>query len=88
VTTPTSIDNKKTKVKKLKENGFCVFLFFCFFLFRFCFVVGPFFLHFRQTYKVFYHQESSHYIQIKHNKKLILQREKLRHNLGISWFLS
>jgi len=49
-------------------------------------VVSPFFLHFRQTYKIFYHQESSHYIQIKHNKKLILQRKKLRHNLGISWF--
>jgi hypothetical protein len=32
---PTSIGNKTTKVKRLKEDGFCVF---CFFV-----VVSPFF---------------------------------------------
>jgi hypothetical protein len=28
ITTPTSIDNKTTKVKRPREDGFCVFLFF------------------------------------------------------------
>jgi hypothetical protein len=41
------------------------FVCFAFLLFRFCFVVGPFLLHFLQAYKVFYYQESSHYLQIK-----------------------
>jgi hypothetical protein len=37
---PTSTCNKTTKVKRLKEDGF---VFFAFFLFGFCFVVGLFF---------------------------------------------
>jgi len=39
-TTPTSTDNKTIKVKRLKEDMFCLFAFL---LFKFCFVVGPFF---------------------------------------------
>jgi hypothetical protein len=57
-------------------------------LFGFSFVVGPFFLHFRQAYKVFYHQESSHCLQIKHNIKFLSQRKKLHHNLDFVLFLS
>jgi hypothetical protein len=38
-TTLTSIGNKTTKVKRLREGGFCVFCF----VFGFCFVVGLFF---------------------------------------------
>jgi hypothetical protein len=46
-TTLASIDNKRTKVERLREDKFCVF--FCFFLFGFCFVVGPFFIYFYQA---------------------------------------
>ncbi len=42
------------------------FLFFVFF--RFCCVLGPFFLHFCQAQKVFYHKKSGYYLQIKHNR--------------------
>jgi len=48
IATPTSIDNKTTKVKKLREDSFCV-LFFAFILSRFCFVEGSFFVYFRQA---------------------------------------
>jgi hypothetical protein len=37
-TTPASTDNETTKVKRLREDRFCVFLLF--FLSRFCFVMG------------------------------------------------
>ncbi len=83
MTTSTSIDNKTTKVKRLKENEFCAF---CFSFVWVLFCGGSSFLCFLQAYKFFYHQEFSHYIQIKHNRKKLLQRKKLRHNLGISWF--
>jgi hypothetical protein len=33
-----------------------------------------FFLHFRLAYNFFYHNESSNYLQIKHNRKNLLQR--------------
>jgi hypothetical protein len=42
--TPTSIGNKTTKVKKLREDGFWYFVFV---LFGFCFVVGLFFYVFQ-----------------------------------------
>jgi hypothetical protein len=47
-TTLTSIHNKTTKVKRLKENRFSVFL-----LSRFCFVVGLFFYAFDKLRKFF-----------------------------------
>jgi len=50
-TTPASTNNKTIKVKRLKENKFCVFFFF---LFGFCFVVGLFLKCFIQG-KFFYH---------------------------------
>jgi hypothetical protein len=34
------------------------------------------FLCFCQVYKIFYYQEPSHYLQIKHNKKFLLQKKK------------
>jgi hypothetical protein len=77
----TSKGNKTTKVKKLRGYGFCVF-YFSFVWVLFC--GGSSFLCFLQAYKFFYHQEFSHYIQIKHNRKKLLQRKKLRHNLGFS----
>jgi len=49
--TPTSIDNKTTKVKKKRENRFYVF--FAFLLFGFCFMVGPFFYNFIKPRKFF-----------------------------------
>jgi hypothetical protein len=76
------IDNKTTKVKRLREDRFCVFFVWVFFC------VGSFFIYFHQAYKVSYLQESSHYIQTKHNRKFLLHRERLHHNLGFSWFLS
>jgi hypothetical protein len=50
------------------------FMFFAFLLFGFYFVVSPFYLRFHQAYEVLYHQESSHYLQIKHNREFLLQR--------------
>jgi len=50
------------------------FVFFCFSFVWVLLCGGSFFLCFRQAYKVFYHQESNNYLQIKHNKKLLLQR--------------
>jgi hypothetical protein len=41
IATPTSTDNKITKVKRLREYEFCVF--FTFLLFGFCFIAGLFF---------------------------------------------
>ncbi len=74
----TSIDNKVTKVKRLKEYGFCVYCFsFVWVLFY-----GGFFFMFFSSLESFYHQESSHYIQIMYNNKKLLQREKTCHNFG------
>ncbi len=50
-TTPASINNKTTKVKKIKEDRFYVF--FAFLLFGFCFMVGPFFYTFIKPRKFF-----------------------------------
>jgi hypothetical protein len=64
-TTPTSTNNQTTKVKRPREGGALCNIFF----FGFCFVVGFFSpLCFYQAQKVFYHQESNYYLQIKHNK--------------------
>jgi hypothetical protein len=49
-------------------------------------VMGPFFHVFVKFIKYFYHQESTHYLQIKYNKKFMLQRKKLHHNLSIFCF--
>jgi len=49
-TTPTSTNNKTTKVKRLREDRFCLFAFL---LSRFCFVVGFFFNAFVQLRKFF-----------------------------------
>jgi hypothetical protein len=82
ITTPKSIGNKTTKVKRLKEDGFCVFLF----LFCLGFVLWRvFFFMFSSSLKSFYHQKSSHYLQIKHNREFfITKREKLCHKFGFS----
>jgi hypothetical protein len=45
IITLASINNKTTKIKRLREDKFCVF----FFLFRFCFVAGPFFSYLCQA---------------------------------------
>jgi hypothetical protein len=60
-TVPISINNKTTKVKRLREGGFCVFCFF----FKVLFCCGSFFLHFCQAQKVFNHQEFGYYPQRK-----------------------
>jgi hypothetical protein len=39
-------------------------------------------LHFCQTQKVFYFQESGYYLQIKHNKMFMPQSERFRYNFG------
>ncbi len=44
ILTPISTGNKTTKVKRLREDGFCIF--FVFLLFGFYFVVGPLFYAF------------------------------------------
>jgi len=62
------------------------FVFFFFFFVWILFCDGSFFSCFCQVYKIFYHQESTHYLQIKHNKKFMLQRKKLHHNLSIFCF--
>lgn len=76
----TSIDNKTMKVKRLKDGGFCVFvfLFFLGFVLWWVFLKKKFF----QAQISFYHQEVSYYLQIKHNKRFLSQKEKLCHNLG------
>jgi len=74
-----STSNKITKVKKAK-GGWVLY-----FLFGFCFVLGPFFsLCFFQAQNVFYHQESGYYLQIKHNRRFLPQRERFCHGLGFS----
>jgi hypothetical protein len=45
--TPTLIDNKTTKVIRLREDRFYVF--FSFLSSSFCFVMGSFFMYFRQA---------------------------------------
>jgi len=50
ITTLTSIDNKTTKVKRLRENRFCLFAFL---LSRFCFMVGLFFYMLSSTLESF-----------------------------------
>jgi len=67
-TTLALINIKTTKVKRLRKNRFCVFFFL---LFGFFLGVVLFYIFFRQAYKVFYLQESSHYIQTKHNRKFL-----------------
>jgi hypothetical protein len=87
-------DDNNTNINRQQDNkgeeskGTWVLSFFVFLLFGFSFVVGPFFYTFVKLLKKNYHQESSHYLQIKHNTKFLLQRMKLCHNLGFSWFLS
>jgi heme/copper-type cytochrome/quinol oxidase subunit 2 len=53
------------------------FVFFYFLLFGFCFVVGLYFYVFVKLRKKNYHRKSSHYLQTKHNKKFLLQKERL-----------
>jgi hypothetical protein len=68
ITTLTSTGNKTMKVKRSMEGGFCVIFW------GFYFLVGPFFsIRFCQPDKVFYHQESGYYIQIKHNRRFLPQ---------------
>jgi hypothetical protein len=66
------------KGEKAREDGFCVF---CFSFVWVLFCGGSFFLHFHKVLKVFYHKDYSRYLQIKHTRKFLLQRERLRHNL-------
>jgi hypothetical protein len=78
-TTPTSTNNKTTKVKRPKEDMFCVFMLF------FCpsFVLWwVLFFRFPQIEKFFNHQESSSYIQIKHKREFLLHKKRLHHNLS------
>ncbi len=77
--TPTSTNNKTTKVKRPKEDMFCVFmLFFCL-----SFVLWwVLFLMIHQIEKFFYHQESNSYIQIKQKREFLLHKERLHRNLG------
>ncbi len=70
-TTPTSIGTPTTKVKRPREGGFCVtFSFWVLFcgwsFFSFMFLSSP---------KVFYHQKSSYYLPIKHNRWFLPQSE-------------
>jgi hypothetical protein len=74
--TLVSIGNKTTKVKRPRKGWFCVFLFWV------LFCGESFFLYFCQAHKVFYHQESSYYLQIKHNRKFLPQKKILLW----SWF--
>ncbi len=83
ITTPISTCNTTTKVKRPREDGFCGF---CFSFVWVLFCGGSFYLHFRLVYNYFYHKKSNHYLQIKHNRKFLLQRERLHHNLGFFCF--
>ncbi len=74
--TLVSIGNKTTKVKRPRKGQFCVFCL------GFCFVVSPFFYIFVKPIKFFYHQASSYYLQIKHNRKFLPQKKILLW----SWF--
>jgi hypothetical protein len=84
-TTLASTSNQTTEVKRPREGGFYVT-----FLFGFCFVVGPFFsFTFLSSLESFsFHQESSYYLHIKHNKRFLSQSEQFCHGLGFSQFLS
>jgi len=54
-TTPTSIDNKTTKVKRLREDRFCVFFFFfCFSFVWVLFCGGSFFYTFVKLRKFYF----------------------------------
>jgi hypothetical protein len=79
VTTPTSTNNKTTKIKRLREDRFCVFVLFL--LSEFCFVVGPFFM-FLSSLKSFFITKTI--IIIKHNRKNLLHKERLCFNVGFS----
>ncbi len=78
-------DNNNTNISRQPDNeggeikGGWV-LYFC--IFGFCFAVG-FFLK-----KHFYHKEIGYYLQIKHNKGFLSQKEKLCHNFGFFRYLS
>jgi len=65
---------------------------FVFFVFSFIWVFVLLWVLFMTTFlsslKNIYHQKSSHYLQIKHNIRFLLQRVRLFHNLGFSWFSS
>jgi len=54
------------------------------FFFSFCLGCVLWWVLFLYTFvklkKKIYHQESNHYMQIKHNREFILQTEKLHHN--------
>jgi hypothetical protein len=77
IATPASIDNKTTKVKRLKEDEVCVWFFFC----LGCVLWWALFLYAFVKLRIFFnHQESNHYMQIKHNREFILQTKKLHHN--------
>jgi hypothetical protein len=80
----TSIGNKTTKVKRLKENKFCVF---CFLLFGFCFVVGLFFLYVSIKPKKFFITKNMVITyKFKHNRWFLPQSERFCHGLGFFSF--
>jgi hypothetical protein len=72
-TTPTSTSNQTTKVKRPREGGVCVIYLFLLVLFWGRFLFFP--LCFYEAQKIFYHQESNYYLQIKHNRRFLQQSE-------------
>jgi hypothetical protein len=76
-TVPTSTSNKATKVKRLKEGGFCVF---CFSFFWVLFCGGSFFYVFVKPRKFFITKNLI--ITYKLSTVEVPQKEKLCHNLG------
>ncbi len=80
-------DDNNTNINKQQDNkgekakgGWVLCNFF-----GFCFVVGfSFLLCLCQAQKVFYHQESGYYLQIKHNRWFLPQSKRFCHGLGFS----
>ncbi len=91
ITTLASINNKTTKVKRLKEARFCIYflklIFFAFLLSRFCFVVFFFFNTFVKPRKFFILKNLVIIFKLNTIEKLYYT-ERFYHNLSFSWFLS
>ncbi len=82
---PASTSNKTTKVKRLKEGGFCVV---CFSIFWVLFCDGSFFFNVFVKPRKFFITKNLIITYKLNIVEVLPQRKKLCHNLGFSWFLS
>jgi hypothetical protein len=82
IATPTSTYNKTTKVKRPREDRFCLFAFL---LFEFCFVVGLF--HAFVKLRKFFITKNLVLIFKLNIIESFYYRERLHHNFGFFLFL-